>query len=142
MSVTVPSEAAAGSLHPATDATTTPATDATTPATGATSTPATDVPAATIPATTASPATAAPGTVVHIVEEPDPICPNLVPVHTLDGDFLHKWCVVRYDTRVFPGIIQELGEFDVYVKCVLGRIVFSGHKSMTCVGILPTMSSF
>ena len=45
------------------------------------------------------------------------LCPNIVPVHTLDGDILHKWCVVKYDRRVFPGIIHE--ESDVYVKCMM-----------------------
>ena len=47
--------------------------------------------------------------------EAAPICPDLVPVHTLDGDILHKWCIVRHDTHVFPGIIQELEESDVYI---------------------------
>ena len=44
--------------------------------------------------------------------------PQLVPTESLEGDLLGKWCVVRYEARAYPGIIEEVEESDVYVNCM------------------------
>ena len=36
-----------------------------------------------------------------------------------ENDLINKWCVVRYDDKAYPGIIQHVEETGVSVKCQL-----------------------
>ena len=33
-------------------------------------------------------------------------------------ELLGKWCIVKYDQKPFPGMIQDLDETDVFVQCM------------------------
>ena len=46
--------------------------------------------------------------------------PDLVPLEQLDErhDQQGKWCVVRYYGNAYPGIVTEVEDLDIEVKCM------------------------
>ena len=46
--------------------------------------------------------------------------PDLVPVEQLEElhDLQGKWCVVRYYRNAYPGIVTEVEDLDIEVKCM------------------------
>ena len=64
--------------------------------------------------------------------------PDLVPVKQLDGlhDLQGKWCVVRYYGNAYPGIVTEVEDLDIEVKCMnsvgMNRFYWPAIRDYVC----------